>query len=541
MITWPDSTLRLQFSAILLREFNKADADEQLKAVKALMYAKSALTDTDFAKEIINRWVDIQAPRLGPDDGSYLYYSKLARIVKDVLSKVPSFYSKDMLEGLTVAVNAQDKICGYIDSIINPTTVSDTKYFDKSDALIKTAKKISEKDCSLAAIDFFSQEITRASLDKFLNFIEAKNYEILTESHIGYQRIDRDQAEFMSIMLYHQFWNRSIEERAVIMNNLLIPSSEMATANDANIAYIKAYNYITNLLFPDNTEDNAMGKALLTSYLDAGNIYIRPYLLAAVLTANKLTHGASKNITVTLPKLAEAMGAAGVKGGQGAHSYPHTPADIRESLSFLKSRARIPYRWELWKLIKKAIPAADLNRIKSVKRLLGGASFYLAIEVELKDGNTAVLRLMRDNAHDEAEYGFAHLKETVNLCKYPGVLNINRDLSHIIDEAAAGAKIEIDHQCVAKQYEIADKIYNNVNYDVQVDGKTYHINIEPVKLFSYGPGYQFISMANGTEFNDLKRDPKNTSLCQAVAFAVCKTELRNMLGDGPCDFDRHGA
>ena len=161
-----------------------------------------------------------------------------------------------------------------------------------------------------------------------------------------------------------------------------------------------------------------------------------------------------------------------------------------------------------------------------MKKLLGGASFYLAVEVEMQNGQIAVLRLMRDKAHEEAQYGFAHLKETLNLCRHPSILKINKDLSHIIDEAEAGAQIEINHECVGKQYEIADKLYNDVMHKVNIEDGTYYVSIEPVKLFSYGPGYQLISMAQGIEFNDLKKDTNNKNLCEAVAFAVCKRNYK---------------
>jgi hypothetical protein len=78
--------------------------------------------------------------------------------------------------------------------------------------------------------------------------------------------------------------------------------------------------------------------------------------MAAVLTANRMIVAKQRNIATTLPKIAEALGAAGVKAGQAGHSFPNTPPHIREGLAYLKSQARIPYRWELWKLLKRAVP-----------------------------------------------------------------------------------------------------------------------------------------------------------------------------------------
>ena len=229
---------------------------------------------------------------MGKDDGSYVYYVKLSRIVTQVLNKVPAIYCKDMLEGITVAVDAQEKICEYIDLKLNPPPEQSDKLIHEEDMLSTMAKKMSEEQVSLDIIVFFTHELTRDSLDRFLDRLNEKQYEILARSHSSrFEAINRNKAEVMAIMLYHTFWNRSIEERAVIMNNLLIPSTQVATDHAAKQAYRDAFRYITNLLLPNQDEESEMSKALLASYLDARNEYVRSYLLAAILMANKMAQG----------------------------------------------------------------------------------------------------------------------------------------------------------------------------------------------------------------------------------------------------------
>ena len=274
---------------------------------------------------------------------------------------------------------------------------------------------------------------------------------------------------------------------------------------------------------------------MLESFLNAGNESVRPYQLAAVIIANRMIEGQRKNIAFILAKLAEALGAAGVKAGQAAHSNPSTPLEYREALAHLKSRSRIPYRDELWELIEKSVPLEVLNQIGKVKKILGGASFYVAVEVKMKNGETAVLRLLRKDAKQEAQDGFARLNATIARCQDPRIAKIKDDLSQIIQEAEVSAQMEINSESVQKQYDIAQKIYGGRRHTVVIDNKTYHIRIKPVDLFASGPGFQLISKADGIEFNDLKRDANNLPLCQAVALGVCKTVLPNMIGKGKFD------
>jgi hypothetical protein len=541
MVTWPDMATRNKFSKIVLRALKRSDREERLKALEELLFGSIALTDMQLIQKLIKMWVHVQAEKLGKDDNTYQYYLLISKLSSRVVRGVPTLYAKDMLQGLAVAVDAQERSTLYMDSELNPTAEVGESIVNKEDLLIKMAKKLSEADASLNVVQFLTHELTNSSLDKFVSAMKGDARRALGQEYFGYEAMDNEKTSMLSIGLYHMFWSRSIEERAVVINNLLMPSSKTASVESANAAYKFAFQFISDLLFPDKNEENNMGKALLRSYLDSGNPHVRPYLLAAVITANKMLEGKKKNIATTLPKLAEAMGAAGVKAGQAAHSYPNTPADIREGLAFLKSQARLPTRWDLWKLIRSAVPEELLDIINKVKKLIGGASFYLAIEVEMKDGKTAVLRLLRENAEEEANYGFAHLKATLENCEDGSIQKISKDLSHIITQAENGAKIEIDHQSVAQQYQIANTIYKDKFYDIEINNNQYHIQIKPVDLYSFGPGYQLISMAEGVEFNDMKVNPGNVELCQAVALAVCKTELVAMLGDGPSDCDRHGA
>lgn len=542
LISWPNNQIRNLFSKVLLQELAKANPEQQVQAAEILLFDFFPLTDVAIINPLINYWVSFQFNQNGKDDKSYSYYLTCSRLCQKIIEKVPGIYNKQMLENFLTQIEAQDQLAEFVERMLNSSSQSSIHNIINTEHLLtKIANKLAIEKLSMQFVKFLSYELTSASLNQFISCLNNKQYQILKGNLLQDDLTSSQEASFMAIMIYQIFWNHSLEERAVVLNHLMMPSSSIRSEQEAEQAYQQAFNFVCSILFQESNNENKMSKAFLNSYLNVSNPFVKPYLLAAIISANKMTEGPNKNLATTLPKLAEAMGAAGVKSGQAAHSYPRTPQNLRDGLASLKSQSRLPYRWELWKLLKATVPDTLLQEIKLVKKLLGGASFYVAVEVEMKNDDTAVLRLLRSKAKEEAQYGFAHLKAALEDCQHPQIKSIYGDLAHLIHEAKAGAKIEIDHQFVGKQYEIAATIYQHPAQTVKIGHQIFHIKIRPVRLFSHGAGYQFISIAEGIEFNELKKEPHNLALCQAIALVVCKTELANMLGDGPCDFDRHGA
>lgn len=542
LISWPNNEIRNLFSKVLLQELARATPIEQAQGAETLLFSRILLTDVTMISPLIHYWVTFQLNKYGTDDNSYSYYLSMSHLVQEIINNVPELYRKQMLENLLTQIEAQDQLSEFTDKMLHRFAVTPIhNAINSENLLINMANKLAAEHLSIEFVIFLSYELTSKSLDQFLQCLQTNRYNLLTGQLFHTDPIGTQEASFLAAMIYQLFWNHSIEERAVVLNHLLMPSSSICSAEAAEQAYQRSFDFLCTMLFSEKNDEQEMSKDFLNSYLRTTNPFVRPYLLAAIMSTNQMVKGTDKNIATMLPKLAEIMGAAGVKSGQAAHSYPWTPQNLRDGLACLKSKSRLPYRWELWALLKTTIPNSLLEEIKSVKQLLGGASFFIAVEVEMKQGDTAVLRLLRSNAQEEAQYGFAHLKATLNDCKSPFIKKINRDLAHLINEAEAGAQIEINHQCVEEQYNIAAKLYQGIKQEVTIGHSTFHITIKPVQLFSHGPGYQLISKAEGIEFNELKKDPKHQALCQAVALMVCKTELNNLLGDGPCDYDRHGA
>lgn len=542
-LLWPDEIVRDNFSKILLKAL-KAENDKKIKekALAVILYKDNPISDTALILEAIEMMATLLAEKIGEDDNSFVFYRKAAISVAIIFKHTPRLYTKDLLESWMTKIYGQAQLLEYINKSFNEdVSLIGSLLEEKSQSyLVKIARTLAKQNAADPTVKFVTYEISRQSVFTFIHSLNNQARNALG-GHESYSAVPDEKAAIFAKTFYHNFWNQSIEARAAIINNLLMNSKEMISEQRALAAYQRALEYIIDELFPNRDEESQICIALLHSYLEVSNDYVRPYLLAAILSANKMASGGQRTIAATLPKIAEALGAAGVKAGQAGHSYPNTPAHLRDGLAYLKSRARLPYRWELWKLLKDATPADFVDQVGSLRSLLGGASFYIAVEVRMKNGENRVVRLLRPNAQDEAQYGFEHLRQTLASCQNNLVARISNDVSSIISEARKGAQVEINHACAKRQYQLAQAIYEHARLKLRMDNTTFHVTIEPVQLFSNGVNYQIISKAEGIEFNTLKTMPEHQSVCEAAAMAVYLIELENMLSGRPCDFDRHGA
>lgn len=187
------------------------------------------------------------------------------------------------------------------------------------------------------------------------------------------------------------------------------------------------------------------------------------------------------------------------------------------------------------------LPEETLKKIKHVGKLLGSASYNLALEVELIDGRKVVLILLRENAKEEAKEGYQHLKDTLNVVQHKKIKAISKTAIMMIDEAEALSHAEIDYRISDQQFAIAKELYHVPPIPVVIDDKTYSVHMHPAERYESGPGYRLIEKMEGIEFNDLPNNtPYEKSIKHGVAYAVFLTELGNMLKGAFFDDDRHG-
>lgn len=534
---FPNPKIRDRFSEILFNRTIMESAQLQLKIIDSLLLTSFPLSDVTLINKLIRQWVLLQAKTLGKDDDSGLYYRSIVQVLGAVVDRAPNIYRCKMLDELLCEVQAQKRVCKYVEEELNKSLLdkSLSELVCANDLIIKVINQVTKSGLSHELLDYLIFELSDQSLERILSKLKAESYQSL---QLNYEHIDKSAATLIMICLYHQFWNLSLENRTVVINNLIIPSTKVQSDGEAKSAYSNALKILDSKLFPDPALDKEIEKGLLDSWLKAGHQYVRPFLLTALISATKLS-GQSSDFIAVLPRLAEALGAVGVKVAQAVANSPFASRILCEAFAHLKSQTRIPFRWELFQLISERITPEIADQIVSVGRILGGASFYIAVEVHLKNGTSAVLRLLRKNVQQEIESGFNHLRATIESCKHPRVVKIYNDLKYILEEAKNSADMEVDDNIVKQQYKIGRRIYNDRKHTVKHNNRVYRITIKMVDLYHQGKGFQLISMAPGVQFSALKRRSQQKELCQVVSFAVCKTELENMLSDGPFDPDWH--
>ncbi|KTC80194.1 hypothetical protein Lche_2214 [Legionella cherrii] len=182
----------------------------------------------------------------------------------------------------------------------------------------------------------------------------------------------------------------------------------------------------------------------------------------------------------------------------------------------------------------------DRKMIKRVGALLGSASYNLALEAELENGQDVVLLMLRENAAKNAQEGFMHLQKTIESCSHIDMEPIRDSILSIIQEAKELSKIEMDRKLSEQQNLIAAKLYTG-SITVNVDDKPHAFTLKPAHLIKSGEGYRFIERIYGTEFNELPdQTPEDKEVRRAIAKAIITVELINILQGGCFDSDRHG-
>lgn len=558
---FPNPAARYRFGELLLTALNNEEDKEKISICEDLLFRSIPLNDIEFVNKLIKIWVAIQAKKYGKDDKSEVFYHQVIQHVDQIIHSAPNIYRYDMLNLFLNLIEAQYRLCFYVSSELKTSEASISTLvgnINKDENLIgdylrKFTKSIADYGLSTSFINFLITELTEVSQEQFLKEIRAKKH------YYEYQNMSDVAAKFMLITTYHQFWNLTLEARAVIINHLLIPSSQLSTEESEKKAYTEALAFVTTKLFPDKNSDAIITHALMVSWLAAGNQYVRPYLLAGIMGAskglqqqqnqrsllgigtfffNKKTEAkaGSDDFYAILPRIAESMGGYAVKAAQGVENFPFTPPKISDSFKYLKSQARLLYRWELWELIHERLPADSFNKINYMRGILGGASFYVAAEIVNDQDQIMVLRLLRQNAHEEIQTGFAHLNRTLQLCQHPQIMAIKADVKFILAQAERSAQSEVSEDCALLQYAKATKLYT-YDEDIKLANQTYHVHVRPVTLFESGAGYQTISKASGTIFNVFALS--NPEIAEVAAFVIFVREVKSMLQDEDFDPDRH--
>ena len=534
--------------------------DDKIRALEQVLFVGDKLltmplSDLPLRNELVKLWVESIVRKYGIDPLTSQYDETMKPIIAKVYENSAKRDTSYILNLLANAIESQQKLSDYMGLLLEPE-----KYLEQNK---RQNKLISHGVTTLAALssylgkdrqdqltllNFLSAPLTPAALHDFASYLKNKGKEKKVAEIMGYNPGINDMeihsVDHVSQLVYYQFWDRNLTERAVIINYLLLPPETVVSEQIQKQAYSDAYDYVAHQLFPlamDPASDDHAAVAFLKAYLETADNYDRSYLLAGMLVTSSESQGENKGVGKKLALLCEHMGPAYVKLAQAIHSHPQTPGHLRKDLDHIKGRANPPTRWQLWRMIADTMPIKDRDNIARLKVLLGSASYNMALQVTLKDDKQAVLLLLREHAEKEAKAGFHHLSSAIKVCQHEKVSSLRGSMLGMIHEASELSATELSQACGDKQSDIAQCIYHLSMLIALKDNDYYQITMHPSKTLSSGNGYRFTELVRGTEFNDLPKTTEHEKdIRRLVAKAVVAAELTNILSGSFFDCDRHG-
>lgn len=559
-LSFPSLSAQQYLGGIILENFNRLqDAEAKISAAEKILFVESKgfkipLADLQLRNSIASLWVELILLKHGKDSNLDSYVETITPIINQVFQASANRDVIYILNLLANALETQQRLSDYLGTLLEPE-----KYLVLKKAKSSTSNAVNVLGAissylgknsadKLQFLDFLSAPLSTLTLNAFSNHLLQHRKADQIAKILGYSmQVTQDikTVEHLSQLLYHMFWDRHLEERAVVINYLLLPPDTEVDEQTQRQAYAEAYIYVAKKLFPrghDEASDDHAALAFFKAYLDTADNYSRGFLLAAMLvTSNEAQQTArASSVGKKLALLCEHMGPAYVKLAQAIHSHPQTPENIRSDLDHIKGRANPPTRWQLWRILCDTVPAALRTNIARVGGLLGSASYNMALQIRLSDNNEVVLLLLREHAEKDAKKGFAHLKSTFSVCQHKKINSLRSSALEMIDEASELSLVELSHECGDIQNKLAVDIYH-LSMFINSARDTYNFNIYPSKTISSGAGYRFIEKISGTEFNDLSAaTAHDIEIRKLVARTVMTMEFINILSGRHFDCDRHG-
>jgi ankyrin repeat protein len=547
---FPNEAYEQQLADYIIDNIKKiSDPSVQLALLIRLMDADDGIyiNNITFTAKLISVYCQILSHVLGQDDGSLHYYISAQPYLSHINKHCQHQDAVKLFAKIADTILAQKHVSNLMGNLLEPKR---SEQFTQQFAPIYTSmcQLVSilgkEKDDKFKTIHFISSPLSAASLEAFALFIcrHPKFGDLMEELKLR-QHTGRtiEVIKNSLTIFYQQFWNVDIQMRAILLDHLMITAQEDSRQETQIKAYQLGFDYMVGKLFPDAAENSRthFALALLSSYLKTAHPSEQQFLLAAILVVTKESQN-NASLGKKFALLCEHMGPAYIKLAQAIHSHPDTPADIKADLSHVKGHANPPYRWHLWRLATQVLPRDLFERIKSLGKLLGSASYNLAIECKTEQNEALVLTLLREGAEAEAIKGFAHLKRTLDDCQHPLFLQNKDTFIRMIEEADLMSKNELDHNIGLKQHLLAAKKYKTtITLPSSEPGSPlYSVHFQACQLYECGPGYKLLSEMPGVEFNALPED--EGILKNVVAKAVIGKELSLLLSGMAFDCDRHG-
>jgi hypothetical protein len=373
---------------------------------------------------------------------------------------------------------------------------------------------------------------------KSIDFLGAEDFQKILPFYIGKgaraERIFKEYASEKSRTLWVNFWSAPLEARAILYENLLFPKADTSLDKLQD-----GFDFVVNKLFPTEDPHSETSKRFMKAYFEVLDPTQRRIFIAASIVAAQKSHTSANKLSIgqRLALVFELLGPAEIKLGQAIHSHPDTPEDIREGVERLKAHAAPPERWELLEWIK-GIPESERKQYKRIGTILGSGSYYVTVEMEMKDGSTQVLQILRPYSLERSQRGFDLLHqmgEKLHGIVEPETLSI---VQEAIQQAHERAVPETNNQVAIQQFKLAKELYHGAK--ININGT--EILLEVPDIHASGANYRRMTKGEGVHFNELPFETADQKIAkQNIAKAYLGYELLLILNGGHFDLDRHQA
>ncbi|MCB0330306.1 MAG: hypothetical protein KDD70_11590, partial [Bdellovibrionales bacterium] len=493
----------------------------------------SRIEDPKLRTQALEMWSDCIVRQIGRDDNSDEFRDALQVVAERVKGK---FNRLDRAEAFNLvakkALTQKEASALLQDSLpkLDREGLEQTQGLGIAfDTLTSVLRR--DPDTRQEVMDFllapFSNESINRFTDTVLYYVDTNRYWANVERHTG---AVSPLAKLDGRLFYENFWSAPLEARALIAREMLLPVDATTKEQEA-----EAFKYAIEKAFPDSGRHVERSREFVEKYIGVLPDYEKSLALSALLISAEKSASKGASTGVALATFLENMGPAETKAGQAAESHPDTPEDIRANLARLKTHASEPLRWELFDLIEEQVSPAVLDGIAHYGKVLGSGSLYIAMRVQMKDGSSKVLRVLRPHALERADNGFGYMSALA--AEFGEEDPVFFTLRDIIEESRRTVQWETNTRLGVDQNIAAQGAYNGKS--IHVDGEKFNFYVPGVSAF--GDGFLLLDEVEGEHFIEL---PEGTAeefgRKRKLAKAIATFELSRILAGRIFDKDRHG-
>ncbi len=528
-----------RLASILDQIDNLGSPAERMRLTEKLMFAP-AIKEPEIRKRTVNIWSQAVVAAEGKDTGDSAYRDRLLEILKRVSEHARAIDRAEMLRQMAEAVEAQTELSNLLEQGVWNLSRSNLEKTHLqgivAEGLLESMKRddASRKE----SIRFLLTPLTDESVEKFKEHFRI-TFGMADKNH------EKSEEDFRIAIrqLHKNFWASSHGARSVLVAELL------EVRRDSEESFLKAYHLVSEFLFPESKPIpfGAHSKLILKNYLLSLPDFARGPYLAGFLAAEPTDQTHAGRVASAI----DPMGPAEKKLQQAAHSYPG-PQEVRSAFRGAKKKSDVPDRWDVMELYEQRTPAEVKATIRRVNHVLGAASFWIVVEVELTNGKKAALALLRSFADERAEEGFRRIRNTISNLRedtsrmtpqeLDNLAGLNDGkllpaLDQLTSQAQRSAKVETDPNANRTQHSIAENMYEGLEIKMGTDAFRYHL----IPNIAEGYGFRLMEKAPGVSFNDLAEDtPENLQFKRTHAKQLAFTDLLTILRAMHTDEDRHG-